>query len=348
MTKGKEIMKRVKGKLQSKPADQQSSLKFKEFLRQVFLMGNSELHVEIHHKIKVLETDKKEVVGVFGKTGAEIPKLQEFLRNLNDRRTKISDYVSGAYGILSLIQGAKSSDITDSKEVVCQVPENNLKEGLETIGQSIDEAYEAFEQCLSLGVRQSVDSCEKIAKDKVIEPKGKKGSGYHKVLKTLCKKNGVYKPIRKKGQKRQRERNINDSLASCMRGLSNETFKKYFPNQGKDSSINYLIDNFTLDTNRLVEKHPEVLLLLTFLKTEETKLKAKLKRDIRERKKEIYNILLKSISNTMHPCYERAAQYTGTDRLENMRKELRNHLKESKGEMFNKAKKEMLDLLKEM
>ncbi|KAK6312289.1 hypothetical protein J4Q44_G00179530 [Coregonus suidteri] len=278
----------------------------------------------------------------------EIPKLQELLRNLNDRRTKISDYVTGAYGILSLIQGANNSDMTDSKEEVCQVLENNLKEGLKTIGQSMDEAYEAFEQCLSLGVQQSVDSCEKIAKDKVIEPVSHKCSGYHKVLKTLCKNNGVYKPIRKKGQKRPSERNLNDSLASCMRGLSNETFKKYFPNQGKDSSINYLIDNFTLDTNRLVEKHPEVSLHLTFLKTEETKLKAKLKMDIREKKKEIYNILPKSISDTMRPCYERAAQLTGTDSLENMRKELRNHLKESKGEMFNKAKKEMLDLLKEM
>uniref|UniRef100_A0A4W5PMI1 Dynamin N-terminal domain-containing protein n=1 Tax=Hucho hucho TaxID=62062 RepID=A0A4W5PMI1_9TELE len=278
----------------------------------------------------------------------EIPKLQEFLRNLNDRHTKTSDYVSGAYGILSLIQGAKSSDMTDSKKEVCQVLENNLKDGLETIGQSMDEAYEAFEQCLSRGVQQSVETCERIAKDKVIEPKGKKGSGYHKVLKSLCKNNGVYKPIRKKGKKRLRERNLNDSLASCMRDLSNETFKKYFPNQGKDSSINDLIDNFTLDTNRLIEEHPEVSLHLIFLKTEEIKLKAKLKRDIRERKKEVYNILPKSISDTMRPCYERAAQYRGTDSLESMRKELRNHLKKFKKEMFHKAKKEMLDLLKEM
>ncbi|XP_071251058.1 nuclear GTPase SLIP-GC-like isoform X3 [Salvelinus alpinus] len=180
----------------------------------------------------------------------EIPKLQEFLRNLNDRSTKTSDYVSGAYGILSLIQGAKSSDMTDSKKEVCQVLENNLKEGLETIGQTMDEAYEAFERCLSEGVRQSVETCEKIAKDKVIEP--------------------------------------------------------------------------------------------------EIKLKAKLKRDIRERKKEIYNILPKSISDTMRPCYERAAQYTGPDTLESMRKELRNHLKTFKEDMFHKAKKEMLDLLKEM
>ncbi|KAK6312292.1 hypothetical protein J4Q44_G00179560 [Coregonus suidteri] len=58
MTKGKEIMKRVKGKLQSKPADQQSSLKFKEFLS---------------HKIKVLETDKKELLPFGSSLGVGFP-----------------------------------------------------------------------------------------------------------------------------------------------------------------------------------------------------------------------------------------------------------------------------------
>uniref|UniRef100_A0A674EI96 Nuclear GTPase SLIP-GC-like n=1 Tax=Salmo trutta TaxID=8032 RepID=A0A674EI96_SALTR len=331
LSRNKVAKKKVEEKFNKQPKIKEHFNIDKDFF-QVFTVSSKE-----YRKNRVLQPED-----------TEIPKLQEFLRNLNDRRTKTSDYVSGAYGILSLIQGAKSSDMTDRKKEVCQVLENNLKEGLETIGQSMDEAYEAFERCLSEGVRQSVETCEKIAKDKVIEPKGRNGRGYHKVLKSLCKNNGVYKPIRKKGKNGQREINLNDSLASCMRDLTNETFKKYFPNQGKGSSINDLIDNFTLDTNSLVEKHPEVSLHLTFLKTEETKLKAKLKRDIRERKKEIYNILPKSISDTMRPCYERAAQYTGTDSLESMRKELRNHLKTFKEEIFHKGKKEMLDLLKEI
>uniref|UniRef100_A0A4W5PIB2 Uncharacterized protein n=1 Tax=Hucho hucho TaxID=62062 RepID=A0A4W5PIB2_9TELE len=195
----------------------------------------------------------------------EIPKLQEFLRNLNDRRTKISDYVSGAYGILSLIQGAKSSDMTDIKEEVCQVLEQRLKDEIKSIGQTMDEAYETFERCLSEGVQQSEESCEKLM-NKVIAPKGKKGSGYHKVLKSLCKNGGVYKP---KGKREKRmEINLNESLASCMRSLINEQFKKHFPNEGKHGPIMEQIDIFTLDTNSLVEEHPEVSLHLTFLKTE--------------------------------------------------------------------------------
>uniref|UniRef100_A0A673VZ69 Nuclear GTPase SLIP-GC-like n=1 Tax=Salmo trutta TaxID=8032 RepID=A0A673VZ69_SALTR len=196
----------------------------------------------------------------------EIPKLQEFLRNLNDRRTKISDYVSGAYGILSLIQGAKSSEMTDSKEEVCQVLEQRLKDEIKSIGQTMDEAYETFERCLSDGVRQSEESYEKLM-NKVIAPRGKKGSGYHKVVKTLCKNGGVYKPKGKR--ERRKEINLNDSLASCMIKLIDEEFKTYFPNEGKRGPIREQIDTFSLDTNSLFGKHPEMSLHLIFLKTED-------------------------------------------------------------------------------
>ncbi|XP_045571583.1 uncharacterized protein isoform X7 [Salmo salar] len=124
----------------------------KDFL-QVFTVSSKEYQKEKH--LQQEET--------------EIPKLQEFLRNLNDRRTKTSGYVSGAYGILSLIEGAKSSDMTDSKEEVCQVLEQRLKDEIKSIGQTIYEAYETFERCLSEGVRQSEESCEKLM-NKVIAP----------------------------------------------------------------------------------------------------------------------------------------------------------------------------------
>uniref|UniRef100_A0A4W5R865 Uncharacterized protein n=2 Tax=Hucho hucho TaxID=62062 RepID=A0A4W5R865_9TELE len=194
----------------------------------------------------------------------EIPKLMEFLRNLNDRRTKTSEYVSEAYGILSLIQGAKSSDMTDNKEEVCQVLEQRLKEKIKSIGQSMDDAYKAFERCLSKGVQQSEESCEKIM-NKVIAPRGKKGSGYQ-LVKSLCKNGGVHKPKGKR--ERRREINLNESLATCMRSLIDEEFKKHFPNEGQRGPIREQIDDFTLDTNSLVGEHSEVSLHLTFLKTE--------------------------------------------------------------------------------
>ncbi|KAM9471819.1 nuclear GTPase SLIP-GC-like isoform 1-T1 [Salvelinus alpinus] len=292
----------------------------KDFL-QVFTVSSTEYQKEKH--LQQEET--------------EIPKLQEFLRNLNDRSTKTSDYVSGAYGILSLIEGAKSSDMTDSKEEVCQVLEQRLKDELKSIGQTMDEAYETFERCLSEGVRQSEESCEKLM-NKVIAPRGKKGSGYHKVVKTLCKNGGVYKPKGKR--QRRREINLNESLASCMIKLIDEEFKTYFPNEGKRGPIREQIETFTLDTNSLVGEHPEVSLHLIFLKTEETELKAKLICDLREKKKKIYSTLTESIKDSMLQCYIRSSEHAGKDSLKRMKDELHHHMKNNN--IFQKAKKDML------
>ncbi|XP_034151227.1 nuclear GTPase SLIP-GC isoform X3 [Esox lucius] len=103
------------------------------------------------------------------KEETEIPHLQEFLRNLNDHHSRTSDYISGAYGILSLIQGAKNSNMTDCKEV-CQDLEKRLMDNLKSISKFMEEPCKVFEQFLSLGVQQSEVSCEKLM-DKVISPK---------------------------------------------------------------------------------------------------------------------------------------------------------------------------------
>lgn len=44
----------------------------------------------------------------------EIPKLKEFLQELNDSHSETLNYVSGARGILSLIQGARSREVVKS------------------------------------------------------------------------------------------------------------------------------------------------------------------------------------------------------------------------------------------
>lgn len=46
----------------------------------------------------------------------EIPKLKEILKNLNDARSETLNYVSGAYGILSLIQGANCRGVVSGNK----------------------------------------------------------------------------------------------------------------------------------------------------------------------------------------------------------------------------------------
>ncbi|XP_078140987.1 uncharacterized protein LOC139931527 isoform X1 [Centroberyx gerrardi] len=298
-------------------------------LLQVFTVSSREFQKE---REKFLQKDE-----------TEIPNLQKFLQNLNDRQSKTSNYVSGAYGILSLIQGANRSKMACHKPEVCTVLEQRIKDELDKVRQSMDEAYKVFENCLSEGVKKSQESCENNMKF-ILAPKGKQDRGFYSTLKSLVENDGIYKPKDKK----KRGININEKLTSCMRDHIDEEFKKTFPNEGRCGPFKGVINKFTLDTDSLVDKYKDVSLQLIFLKTEEAKLKTNLNDYIREKKKQIYGRLTNSIKDSMQPCYEKAATYSGKDMLKNMRDTIEKHLKDSKNTMFNKAKDEMLDQMRKL
>uniref|UniRef100_A0A3P8YJW5 CARD domain-containing protein n=1 Tax=Esox lucius TaxID=8010 RepID=A0A3P8YJW5_ESOLU len=318
LTRNKTTKKKVRDKFQKQKEVKKHFSGVKDFFK-VFTVSSKE-----YRKRKHLEKEE-----------TEIPHLQEFLRNLNGHHTRTSDYISGAYGILSLIQGAKNSNMTDSKEL-CQILEKKLKDNLKSIGDSMDESWEVFDRCLSQGVQQSEDSHEKLI-NKVISPRGKKHGGYHKVVKSLCKHDGIYKPKRKKN--RGKEINLNESLASCMRSSIDEEFKYFFPND-KWGPIREQIENFTLEATSLIRDHPRWSLHLRFLKMEERELKAELICELRKKKKEIYFTLTKSIMDSMHSCYRRASLHTGKDSLKRMKDEIHQHVKNVN--IFRKAKDDML------
>uniref|UniRef100_UPI003AAF7544 nuclear GTPase SLIP-GC-like n=1 Tax=Centroberyx gerrardi TaxID=166262 RepID=UPI003AAF7544 len=271
------------------------------------------------------------------KDETEIPKLQECLRNFNDRQSKISNYVSGAYGILSLIHGANSSKMDCHKPLLQQ----RLKDELDKVRQSMEKAYRAFENCLGEGVKKSQESYAKKMKF-ILVPKKGKDRGFHRTLKSLVENDGIYKP------KTKPEIDINVTLASCMRDHIDEEFKQTFPNKERCGPFKGAINMFTLGTENLVDRNKDVSLQLTFLKTEEAKLKTKLNNYIRENKKKIYSSLPNSIKDSMRPCYEEAANYRGKDTLKNMRNTIETHLKVSKNIMFSKAKDDMLDQMKRL
>ncbi|XP_071371530.1 nuclear GTPase SLIP-GC-like isoform X2 [Centroberyx affinis] len=298
-------------------------------LLQVFTVSSREFQKE---KEKFLQKDE-----------TEIPDLQKCLQTLNDRQSKTSNYVSGGYGILSLIQGANRSKMACHKPEVCAVLEQRIKDELDKVRQSMEEAYKVFENCLSEGVKKSQESCENNMKF-ILAPKGKQDRGFYATLKFLVENDGIQKPKNKK----KSEININEKLTSCMRDHIDEEFKKTFPNEGRCGPFKGVINKFTLDTDSLVDKYKDVSLQLIFLKTEEEKLKTNLNDYIREKKKQIYGSLTYSIKDSMQPCYEEAATHRGKDTLKNMRDTIEKHLKGSKNIMFNKAKDEMLSQMKRL
>ncbi|KAI9514763.1 hypothetical protein NQZ68_030953 [Dissostichus eleginoides] len=213
----------------------------------------------------------------------EIPTLQEFLQVLNDCHSETLNYVSGARGILSLIQGASS------------------REG------------------------------------------AKKGGAFHRILKCLVQNGGIHKP------KRGKSININMKLSSCLTDSIDEEFKKTFPNEGNSGPFNGVINAFSLGTEKLMNKECEnVKLQLTFLRTEEEKMKTNLKKLICERKKTIYSSLTTTIEETMKECYDRAKEIRGEGTLKNMKETIEMHVRRSKNVMFAQAKDAMMKQLRDL
>ncbi|KAI4822892.1 hypothetical protein KUCAC02_008413 [Chaenocephalus aceratus] len=277
----------------------------------------------------------------------EIPKLQKILQDLNDWHSETFNYVSGARGILSLMQGASSREGADIKTAVSIELEGKLSLELDKVRKPMEETLTAFEKCLSEGVEKSKGSCEEDLKS-VLNPKTKKGSAFHRILKCLVQNGGIHKP--KKGK----SININMKLTSCLTDSIDEEFKKTFPNEGNSGPFNGVINAFSLGTEKLMmnKECENVKLQLTFLKTEEETMTTKLNKLIRKRKKTIYSSLTTTIEETMKPCYDRAKEIRGEGSLKNMRETIEMHVHGSKNVMFAQAKdammKQLTDLMSEI
>ncbi|XP_062264510.1 nuclear GTPase SLIP-GC-like isoform X2 [Platichthys flesus] len=297
----------------------------KQFSFEVFTVSGKEFHNSVH-----LQPDD-----------TEIPKLRDVLQSLNNNHSESLNYVSGARGILSLIQGTRCREVADSKMKACRDLQEKMQHELEVLQKAIKEIYRTFEQCLTEGVKESQDSCEGQMHS-MLHPRGEKGGASHKRLLFAVMNNGVFNA--KKGKKK----NINMTLSSKLTGCIDEEFRMTFPNEDKSGPFKGAIDSFSLDTEGKINTYKDVRLQLRFLKTEEDKLKTKLKKIIREDKKTIYSSLTDTIEENMQKCYSDAAVIKGVGSLEKMRTTINDHVNDKKDTMFKMAKDNMLELLNEL
>ncbi|XP_055754357.1 nuclear GTPase SLIP-GC-like isoform X2 [Salvelinus fontinalis] len=270
----------------------------------------------------------------------EIPELRALLKSLNDQRSEkvMRDYVIGAYGILSMVHvvnhGITKSMETEKKKLH-KLLEQRLEDELQNIDQFMSDIHMEFDKCLSAGVLESEKTCVTRAKEEVIAPKGKGGGGYHQTLRAVCNGQGFCRSTN--GVKTNMNASLSSSLCDAIKNMFSKTFKK------SQKSISAKIDNFSI----LLERHDEETMFprLAFLKTEEHKLKADLKHEIVQRKKEIYSSLVKSIMTSMLPSYTEASNVHGKGSLKRMQDILESHIESSKSTMFHDAKGKMLTLL---
>ncbi|XP_031674297.1 nuclear GTPase SLIP-GC-like isoform X1 [Oncorhynchus kisutch] len=275
----------------------------------------------------------------------EIPQLKQVLEDMNERHSKtaVKDYISGVYGILSLIKAANSNDSTmvEMKSNMYQLLKDSLEEQLSTITSLMTKHYNDLKKLLSEGVANSKKSCLQIAKEKVITPEARKdGRGYHRTLSSLCRNKGFCRSTNGDIT------DLNKTLAESMYAAINEKFAVIFPNAGTTGeSIYKKICNFSIISDNMAKEweNTPMSLYLMFLTTEENFLKDKLKRDVLLRKKVIYESLTDEVQIIMCPCYEEASKISGKGTLKKTQELLVKHIDSSKNPMFDNAQKKMLE-----
>ncbi|XP_043073139.1 nuclear GTPase SLIP-GC-like [Puntigrus tetrazona] len=273
----------------------------------------------------------------------EIPKLQDDLKNLNKstNRELARDYVNKAKGILSLIQSGqldKDKKTIEMKFSIIREFEKNLKESLTALETFFDSIHNDLEQHLSEGVEESVKSCVDST-TKLIAP-NKDGRGFHKILGAFCRNYGFY------WLKSQNVvLDLNKTLAQHLHKHIYNDFSQTFPVDGKTGkSVQEQIDKFSIIQSDSVYTSSDIPFqhMLNYIKTEETKLKAALKRDIVDMKKDIFSSVQITIVKEMASCYQQAAAVRGTGSMKMKQDILITRVDDIKQDMFNKAKKEML------
>ncbi|XP_048058914.1 nuclear GTPase SLIP-GC-like [Megalobrama amblycephala] len=272
----------------------------------------------------------------------EIPKLQDDLRTLNQNinRELTRDYVNEAKGVLSLIQSVQldtDKKTAETKDKIYTELEKNLKKALKELDSHFDTIYNDLEQRLSNGVKESVQLCVDSTKA-MISPNIDK-RGFHKILQALCKNGGCYW-----SKNWDVILDLNKQLTRHMHEYINEYFNLIFPVTGTTGkSVQEQIDKFSIIQNDSASPGSPILHhIQNFIKTEETKLKASLKRDVVDAKKQIYSSIQITIKKEMSSCYEEAAAVTGTGSMKKRQELLITTVDKMKHNMFKKAKTEVL------
>ncbi|XP_076155197.1 nuclear GTPase SLIP-GC-like [Alosa pseudoharengus] len=296
---------------------------------------------------------QKEDGCILNKEDTEIPKLWRLLEKLDNghHSTSANNYIQGAYGILSLIQGAKSnvSETLKVKQNAMKALKQNLEEELYFLKAFLIRQSNHLQLCLSEGVNESENLSLETADKDVIKTGIKDARGYHMTFKALCENNG-FRRI-----KNGTIIDLNASLATYMYKHVNGQFQNMFPVDdpvtGKpDKSIRGMLHRFNILNSDITELYGEspVSLNLTFIKTQQNRLISRIEDNIFQRKKRIFNSLYESILFQMIPVYSEAAKIYGKHSFIARQMLVTDHIKNSKADMFTRAKTNMMELFENL
>nr|XP_013800514.1 PREDICTED: nuclear GTPase SLIP-GC-like [Apteryx mantelli mantelli] len=276
------------------------------------------------------------------KEETEIPKLREYIRKfyVSEKRKVLMDYVQETLVIFKLIQNLSSNQDKQHLHVKKNVLKDFIMGKISELEKDIEKCFVPVEQPLNEGVNEAKKSYEKIMHKFLKRDRGYQG--YHRTLKAVCLKNGVY-------ASRIFDRiDINESLAQPIYEKIDMNFGQIFRIQmGTRATLKANLVAFRCAVQqKLRETETKKLVAdtcrLEFLEQEIDFIISETEKVILQRKADIYHSLSASIQKDLLLCYEEAAKIRGPQAYQRMQNVINQGLKNKvEGGMFEKAKEEM-------
>ncbi|XP_038607301.1 nuclear GTPase SLIP-GC-like [Tachyglossus aculeatus] len=275
----------------------------------------------------------------------EIPKLRQKIRSiyLKEKKKMVSDYITQAFGIVSL---AEHFEFQVEHDIIKDFCHDTLKSYLEVkiqcLEKDADKCFNQIKGPLTEGVKNAKSSYKRILDDLLF--KKKVNQGFHRTLKAICLKNGVF------ASRVYLRIDLNEAISQPVYDKIGSVFQRIL-RTGKDtrSSLMTYLDEIETAFKAEILKVAKKLEAdkqngkYQFLSTETQVIFSNLKRTILKRKVVIFESFPVSVQNDLKPVYEEAAKIKGKNSCEKMKNILREGFeKEVIGGMFERAKDQML------
>ncbi|XP_035424237.1 nuclear GTPase SLIP-GC-like [Cygnus atratus] len=278
----------------------------------------------------------------------EISRLRDQIRKLylNMKRNQLQEHMQEILVIFSLVDVYHAVQLspgpTPQQDGLNTFVSTKIQE-LKRMAQSI---FDLMDLPLIKGVKSAKSSYKK--KIEKIFAIGEKSKGFHRTLKAVCRRNGVY-------VSRVFHRvDINSCLAEPIYAEIDIMFANIFRKQRLTrTSLQAAINEFSTevkgrfmtfakDTNMNESK-------LKFLTQETNIIMRALEREILLKKKTIYESLVLSIQSTLTPYYKEADKISGKDTYKQLKSMLTQSIElEVRQAMFEKAKEKMMSQFQDL
>ncbi|XP_075770616.1 nuclear GTPase SLIP-GC-like [Pelodiscus sinensis] len=296
------------------------------------------------------------------KEETEIPKLRARVRTVyhKEKKKQLEGYMSEVHSAVLLAQNnftKEAMDLYQQREL-----ESFMEGKIEDLEKETEKCFAQLEQLLHRGLEEA-KFCHAEVLPQLISRNTNRNSnqGFHRTLKALCQKNGVYM------SPTFGYLDLNTALAQPIYDAINPVFAEIFRRDdpclaqaagtpsSQRASLRPCLDKFRTSVQAKIRDVRQTRAVtsdtwkIKFLIQETNIILSLLERKILQRKIDIYSSLVQSIQSHLRPHYEVAAQLKGPGSFQRMKKILQENIeRETKDRMFDneieKMNKQLQDL----